>query len=141
MDLYDYSGRGKVLVVDDDPGIRELLSIRLGLLGYQVVTAKDGGAALDEISKFKPDAVVLDLAMPRLDGFGVLERLGRAKLASLPVLVLSARTSTFDVQRAIRLGAKDFLAKPFGEDQLLRRISRLAKSAPQFTQQQQRRYA
>jgi DNA-binding response OmpR family regulator len=135
MDLYDYSGRGKVLVVDDDVNIRDLLSIRLGVLGYQVVTAKDGAAALQCIQEFKPDAVILDLAMPRLDGFGVLERLGRAKLASLPVLVLSARTSTFEVQRAIRLGAKDYLAKPFGESQLLRRISRLTKWAPQFTQQ------
>jgi DNA-binding response OmpR family regulator len=135
MDLYDYCGRGKVLVVDDDPGVRELLSIRLGALGYQVVTAKDGAAALDQIPDCKPDAVILDLSMPRLDGFGVLERLGRTKLASLPVLVLSARTSTFDVQRAIRLGAKDYLAKPFGESQLERRLTRLTKWAPQFTQQ------
>lgn len=139
MDLYDYCGRGKVLVVDDDASIRELLSVRLGVLGYQVVTARDGGAALDRISEFKPDAVILDLAMPRLDGFGVLERLGRDKLASLPVLVMSANTSAFDVKRAIRLGAKDYLAKPFGEAQLLRRVSRLTKAAPQFTQQ--RRYA
>jgi two-component system OmpR family response regulator len=135
MDLYDYCGRGKVLVADDDLAIRELLSIRLGLLGYQVVTAKDGGAALAAVAEHKPDAVILDLAMPRLDGFGVLERLGRAKLASLPVLVLSGRTSAFEVQRAIRLGAKDYLAKPFGETQLLQRISRLTKFAPQFTQQ------
>lgn len=135
MDLYDYCGRGKVMVVDDDPGVRELLSIQLGAIGYQVETARDGEAALDRISEYKPDAVILDLAMPRLDGFGVLEHLGRTKLASLPVLVLSARTSTFDVQRAIRLGAKDFLAKPFGEGQLERRLSRLTKWAPQFTQQ------
>lgn len=135
MDLYDYCGRGKVLIVDDDPGVRELLSIRLGALGYLVLTAKDGAAALHQIPECKPDAVILDLSMPRLDGFGVLERLGRTRLASLPVLVLSARTSTFDVQRAIRLGAKDYLAKPFGQGQLERRLNRLTKWAPQFTQQ------
>lgn len=135
MNLYDYCGRGKVLVVDDDGAIRELLSIRLGVLGYQVATAKDGETALRQISEFKPDAVILDLAMPRLDGFGVLERLGRARLASLPVLVLSANTSVFEVQRAIKLGAKDYLAKPFGESQLMSRLSRLTRYAPQFTQQ------
>jgi DNA-binding response OmpR family regulator len=130
---YEYCGHGRVLIVDDDPAIRELLSIRLGVLGYQVATARDGDTALERIQDFHPDAMILDVAMPRLDGFKVLERLGKARLAKLPVLMLTASTSVKDVQQAIRLGAKDYLCKPFTDDQLIRRVARLTRHVPQFT--------
>jgi DNA-binding response OmpR family regulator len=130
VNLYDYCGSGRVLVVDDDASIRELLVSRLGVLGYQVGLARDGEHALERMIDFRPDAMILDIAMPKLDGFGVLEQLGREKLASLPVLMLSARTSPMEQQRAIQLGAKDYLTKPFSEMGLCRRVSRMMATKP-----------
>lgn len=130
MNLYDYCGSGKVLVVDDDAGVRELLMSRLSVLGYQVGIARDGEHALERMEDFRPNAMILDIAMPRLDGFGVLERLGRDKLASMPVLILTGSATFAQTQQAIKLGAKDFLMKPFNEMQLCRRVSRLFAAMP-----------
>lgn len=126
-DYKAYQGRGRVLVVDDDPWIGELISTRLTLLGYQVYVVRDGDAALHRIPEFEPDAVVLDINMPNIDGFTMLERLGRERLAKLPVLMLTARHGGEDVRRAISLGARDFLAKPFDETQLILRVARLLR--------------
>jgi DNA-binding response OmpR family regulator len=120
-------GRGRILVVDDDPWIGELLTTRLTILGYQVYCVRDGQAALARIPEFEPDAIVLDVNMPTLDGFSTLERLGRERLSKLPVLMLTARHGGDDVRRALQLGARDFLAKPFDESQLILRVARLMK--------------
>ena len=120
-------GRGRILVVDDDPWICELLSTRLTVLGYQVHTVRDGQAALARLPDFLPDAIVLDVNMPNVDGFTMLERLGRERLAKLPVLMLTARHGGEDVRKAIALGARDFLAKPFDETQLILRVARLLR--------------
>lgn len=130
MNLYDYCGSGRVLVADDDAAIRELVMARLSVLGYQVATARDGEHALERIAEFRPGVVVLDVAMPKLDGFGVLERLGRETLSTMPVMMLSARTAPADQQRALQLGAKDYLTKPFSEMGLCRRVSRLFGTLP-----------
>lgn len=130
MNLYDYCGNGRVLVVDDDAGVRELLMSRLSVLGYQVGIARDGEHALERIEDFRPNTMILDIAMPKLDGFGVLQRLGRERLASMPVLILSGSTTYAQTQQAIKLGAKDYLNKPFNEMQLCRRVSRLFASLP-----------
>lgn len=130
MNFSDYKanqGRGRILVVDDDPWIGELLSTRLTILGYQVYVVRDGQAALARIPEFEPDAIVLDVNMPNVDGFTTLERLGRDKLAKLPVLMLTARHGGEDVRRALSLGARDFLAKPFDEGQLILRVARLMR--------------
>ena len=116
----------KVLVVEDDRNIRHLIRTRLEIAGYQVITAGDGREALERFEAGKPDAMVLDINMPVLDGFGVLQAL-RDLGRSLPILVLTARHATEDVQRAVRLGAKDYLAKPFSEAQLLTRVGRLLR--------------
>lgn len=127
MNFHDYCGSGRILVVDDNPAIRELLSLRLGVIGYHVQTADNGLKAFDRIATFHPDAIICDLNMPQLDGFGVLERLGRQRLAHLPVMMLTGSHTEHDVQRAIFLGARDFLAKPFDETQLFRRVARLMR--------------
>ena len=121
--------KSRILVVDDDPTILELLVTRLELAGYQVVTARDGHEALKRVADVQPHAMILDVNMPRLDGFGVLRHLqSTGRIRTLPVMVLTARYQASDVQEAIRLGAKDFLAKPFTDNQLFLRVARLLRS-------------
>ena len=121
--------KSRILVVDDDPMILELLVTRLDLAGYEVVTARDGHEALKRIPDTHPHAMILDINMPRLDGFGVLQHLkSTGRILTLPVMVLTARYQARDVQEAIKLGAKDFLAKPFKDNQLFMRVERLLRS-------------
>ena len=121
--------KSRILVVDDDPMILELLVTRLDLAGYEVVTARDGHEALKRIPDTHPHAMILDINMPRLDGFGVLQHLkSTGRILTLPVMVLTARYQASDVQEAIKLGAIDFLAKPFKDKQLFMRVERLLRS-------------
>ena len=113
-----------VLVVDDEPDILLLHRLNLEAAGYTVVLAADGMTALDRIAEQRPDCVVLDVMMPVLDGWGVLERL-RAVVDAPPVLVVSAKSSPTDIGRARELGAADFLAKPFDGDELVERVAAL----------------
>lgn len=126
------TAKSRILVVDDDPMILELLVTRLELGGDQVVTARDGHEALKRVAESHPHAMILDVNMPRLDGFGVLRHLkSMGRIAVLPVMVLTARYQASDVQEAVRLGAKDFLAKPFKDNQLVLRVERLLHSVAQ----------
>jgi len=113
-----------VLVVDDEPDILLLHRLNLERAGHRVVLAADGLTALERIGTDEPDAVVLDVMMPVLDGWGFLERL-RDDDAPPPVLVVSAKSSPGDVQRARRLGAADYLAKPYDSEELVRRVAAL----------------
>jgi DNA-binding response OmpR family regulator len=113
-----------VLVVDDEPDILLLHRLNLEAAGHRVVLAADGVTALERIAEERPDVVVLDVMMPVLDGWGVLERL-RLDTRPPPVLVVSAKSSTADVQRARELGAGDYLSKPYDPDELLRRVAAL----------------
>jgi two-component system OmpR family response regulator len=118
----------RVLVADDDFGVRDLIRTRLDVAGYDVYTARNGAEALDRVFELSPDALVLDINMPEMDGFAVLERLKtRVAPKRLPVLVLTARHAADDVRRAVSLGAKDYLTKPFNETQLLARVARLVR--------------
>lgn len=125
MSLLEARGR-RVLVVDDDALIMELIVTRLELAGYVTAQARDGRDALTRLADFRPQAMVLDLNMPYLDGFGVLRHMQSPAAVTRPAtLVLTARNQTEDVQRAIQLGARDYLSKPFRDDQLLARVGRL----------------
>jgi DNA-binding response OmpR family regulator len=115
----------RILAVDDDRAVLELVCIRLTLAGYDVFSARNGNEALARLASIRPAAMVLDLNMPGLDGFGVLDQMGQAGTAKTPTLVLTARHSAPDVKRAIGLGARDYLSKPFNDNQLLIRVSRL----------------
>jgi two-component system OmpR family response regulator len=119
--------RRRILVAEDDHDVRELIRTRLASAGYEVHTARNGAEALVRIAAVKPHGMVLDINMPELDGFGVLEAL-RAQGAAIPVLVLTARHAADDVRRAISLGAKDYLTKPFSEAQLQARVARLMRA-------------
>ena len=113
-----------ILVVDDEPDILLLHRLNLEAAGHQVLLAADGSKALQRIADDAPDLVVLDVMMPVLDGWGVLDEL-RLQPEPPPVLVVSAKSSQEDIDRAISSGAVAYLAKPFNADQLLGLVARL----------------
>jgi two-component system, OmpR family, response regulator MprA len=117
---------GRVLVVDDDPEVREAVETALELEGHRVTTASDGLAALKRLGLAEFDAVVLDVLMPNLDGFEVCRRL-RASGNRTPILILTARDSEQDTIRGLDLGADDYLVKPFGLGELLARVRALLR--------------
>lgn len=116
----------RVLICDDDPLLIELISYRLDAKGYDVFKAADGEQALARAAGDRPDLIVLDAMMPRIDGFEVLLRLKQdPALAAIPVIMLTARRSEKDIVSALQRGADDYLVKPFIPDELLTRISKL----------------
>jgi DNA-binding response OmpR family regulator len=117
----------RILVADDDRLLRDLLRFRLEARGFAVEEAADGGAALERLARPPlPDAVVLDAMMPEVDGLGVLRRVREdPATAELPVILLTARRGEQDVVEALRLGASDYLTKPFLPDELVLRLQRL----------------
>jgi two-component system, OmpR family, response regulator MprA len=117
---------GRVLVVDDDPDVREAVETALELEGHSVTTAADGLAALKRLGQAEFDAVVLDVLMPNLDGFEVCRRL-RASGNRTPVLILTARDSEEDTIRGLDIGADDYLVKPFALGELLARVRALLR--------------
>ena len=112
----------KVLVVDDEPNFLKLLSTRLRVKGYQVITAPDGEAALEKIRKDKPDAVLLDILMPKLDGLKTLREI-RKTHKQLPVYVLTAFSNERRFGAAKRLGASGFIVKNDDLGQAIRNIT------------------
>jgi DNA-binding response OmpR family regulator len=119
----------RVLIADDDPAIRDLLVTRLELAGYWTAVASDGVEAISRMKALRPDGMILDLNMPRMDGFDVLRTLQarRGGENGPAVMVLSARGRPSDVKMAIGLGASDYLAKPFNSRALLARVARLVR--------------
>ncbi len=123
--------RHRILVVEDEPMVLELITTRLQLAGYQTFYARDGHEGLARLNEVRPNAMILDINMPRLDGFDVLRKMKEnGQTLRVPVMVLTARNQADDVQTAIKLGARDFLSKPFNDDQLLARVARLVRRAP-----------
>src|SRR3954467_15557716 len=116
----------EVLVVDDDPQLREPLTRALGLDGYQVTTASNGAQALDSIARQRPDLMVLDVMMPYVGGLDVCRTL-RERRDRLPVLVLTARDEVGDRVAGLDAGADDYLTKPFALDELRARIRALLR--------------
>ena len=117
-----------VLVVDDDDGIREMLQSSLTFAGFRVTTAPDAHSALSLFGSDDPDAIVLDVMMPGIDGFDLLQLL-RHRGETLPVLFLSARDTVEDRVRGLRLGADDYLTKPFSVLEVTVRLEGLLRRA------------
>lgn len=116
----------RVLVVEDDAFLLELITTRLEIAGFDTRSAKDGSMALQRLTEFRPEAMVLDINMPVLDGFGVLNYMrSQGLIEKTPTMVLTARNSPEDVAKAIKLGARDYLSKPFKDEQLISRVGRL----------------
>lgn len=124
------AGVKHVLVCDDDDLLLELLRFRLSAKGYEVRTARNGKEAIDSASTESPDAIVLDAMMPVIDGYEVLRQIREAPhMRHLPVIMLTARKGERDIVEALRLGASDYLAKPFIPEELTARLTRLLTKA------------
>ena len=121
------AGETRVLVVDDDDVIRQLISVNLELEGFDVYTAVDGLDALERAREVHPAVVTLDIMMPRLDGWDAAARLrSDPETAHVKVVLLSARAQEADIKRGSRLGVDHYLTKPFDPDELIAVVRRLA---------------
>ena len=117
----------RVIVVDDDDVIRQLISVNLELEGFDVYTAVDGLDALAKVREVDPAVVTLDIMMPRLDGWDTAARLrSDPATAHVKVVLLSARAQEADIKRGSRLGVDHYLTKPFDPDELIAVVQRLA---------------
>ena len=113
--------RASILVIDDEPGLREMLADALRMQNYQVTLASDGHSGLREAHEGNFDLIISDVNMPKLSGFEVLERL-RSAGNDTPVILLTARGDRADVAVGFRAGADDYVTKPFGLEELLLRV-------------------
>ncbi len=119
-----------VLVADDDPHLLRLVTRNLQFEGYEVIPASDGQQALEQIEAQGPDLVLLDVMMPKLDGFIVCQRI--REFSAVPIILVTARGQEQDKIRGLDLGADDYLTKPFSVDELLARVRAVLRRA-QFT--------
>ena len=121
------SSLGRVLVVDDDDVIRQLITVNLELEGFEVATAVDGQDCLDKVKAVAPDVITLDIMMPRLDGWEAASRLrADPETSGIKVVLLSARAQEADLERGSRIGVDAYLTKPFDPDELIEVVRRLA---------------
>lgn len=127
-----------ILVVDDDPDLRELVARILRRAGLDVHTARDGLEGVEACFDVLPQLVVLDVSMPRLDGWGALDRI--REVSDVPVLMLTAQASEVDRVRGLRAGADDYLVKPFGRQELLARVEAILRRARRDRPNPQDRY-
>jgi DNA-binding response OmpR family regulator len=119
-----------VLIADDDPLLRAILEHKLTAAGHTVTSVENGREALDRAELDHPDIIVLDAMMPVMDGFEALRRLkSNPAMHDVEVVMLTALKREEDVVSALKLGAADYLAKPFNPDELVARLERLARSA------------
>jgi OmpR family response regulator RpaB len=124
--LRNLSGdKGTILVVDDEASIRRILQTRLEMIGYSVVTASDGEEALSAFRLLTPDLIVLDVMMPKLDGYGVCQEL--RKQSDVPIIMLTALADVADRITGLELGADDYMTKPFSPKELEARIASLLR--------------
>jgi CheY-like chemotaxis protein len=116
----------RVLVIDDEPDVRWLIRMSLERAGHEVIDAEDGLRGVALAQRQRPEIIVLDLMMPVMDGYAVLDALAKdARTASVPVVVLSARAIPDEAERAVGAGARRFLEKPFDPDLLAGELNEL----------------
>jgi two-component system alkaline phosphatase synthesis response regulator PhoP len=116
--------KGRILVVDDEIYIVHILDFSLGMEGYEVLTALDGEQALEKARTEKPDLIVLDIMMPKLDGYETCKRLkADAETKDVPVILLSAKGRNVDQKVGFEVGADDYITKPFSPRKLVERIN------------------
>lgn len=125
--------QAKILVVDDDPDIREAIGAVLESHSYQVITARDGEEGLDKLKEGRPDLMILDLLMPRMDGFAVLKELQdprRSKYSNIPVLILTSvredvSRRRYELETGLELNVDDYVEKPIDPHTLVERVEKL----------------
>jgi len=112
--------KATILVVDDEPHVRKLVQANLESSGYSVLTAEDGQTAVEIVERDLPDLVILDLMLPRMDGYAVCRRI--REFSAVPVVMLTARSAQVDLVHGFEVGADDYLTKPFSVAELLMRV-------------------
>lgn len=123
----------RILIVDDEPSVRDMVADAISLAGHNAETASDGFEAVQKLKTANFNLLISDINMPKIDGYELVERL-RAKGDQIPVIFLTARTEKPDVARGLRIGADDYIAKPFGLEELTLRIAAvLRRTMPQET--------
>ena len=123
------SNPAKILAVDDEPDLIELMRFHLVRAGHDVATAANGWEALDAVRLNRPDIILLDLMLPDLDGFGVCEMLRRdPATATIPIIIISAWASADSRHLGLELGALDYITKPFSPKELVSRVNQLMLS-------------
>ena len=125
----------KILVVDDDANICELLRLYLTKEGYQVTVANDGEEGLEKFNAVKPDMVLLDVMMPRMDGLEVCRRIRKA--GNTPVMMLTAKGETFDKVLGLELGADDYITKPFDSKEMAARVKAVLRRTMGQTEEEE----
>ncbi len=128
----------KILIVDDEPRYLRLLEANLKTEGYTVVTASDGIQAVDTFSAQPVDLILLDIMMPRLDGFGACQRI--REFSNVPIIMLTAKGEEQDRVKGLDLGADDYLVKPFSATELLARVRAVLRRAQPPAEQGQERF-
>jgi CheY-like chemotaxis protein len=124
-------GLGRVLVVDDDEVIRQLIAVNLTLEGFDVATAVDGQDCLDKVLAIAPDVITLDIMMPRLDGWETAVQLRKTpETAHIKVVLITARAQEDDIARGASVGADAYLTKPFDPGEMIRVVRELAGAPP-----------
>jgi len=117
----------KILIVDDEASIRRILETRFKMLGYETATAADGEEAIDLFQKFAPDLIVLDIMMPKVDGYGVTREV--RKHADTPIIILTALGDVAERINGLELGADDYVVKPFSPKELEARVKSILRRA------------
>ncbi len=115
-----------IMIVDDEGGVRELLRDTLRIAGYETLEADNGMSALTALRNSKPDLLIIDINMPLMDGFDLVERI-RSTNNLVPVLMLTARGEKQDIARGLTLGADDYVIKPFGLEELVLRVKAIIR--------------
>ena len=119
----------KILIIDDDVTITELLKMLVSMEGHTPTVVNDSTKAIEIASAVHPDLITLDLMMPGLTGFDLCELLHQdARFAHIPIIIVSAKDDSESKERVMRAGAKDYITKPFGADELIQKIAALTRS-------------
>jgi DNA-binding response OmpR family regulator len=126
-DTFESTAPQIILVVDDEARMRRFIRMNLELEGYQVVEAENGVQALDQIRKYTPDLVIMDVMMPEMDGFETLAML--REISTVPVILLTVRSEEEDITRGLNLGADDYITKPFSPRELNSRVAAVLRRA------------
>lgn len=124
----------RILVVDDEPNIVDVVSMALRYQGFEVESAGTGGAALEQVTAFKPHLMVLDVMLPDMEGFDVAEKL-RAQRTDVPIVFLTARDATPDKIRGLTTGGDDYVTKPFSLEELVARIRTILRRTGQVEEE------
>jgi DNA-binding response OmpR family regulator len=117
----------RIVTADDDPQLLRLIARNLEFEGYTVETASDGALALEQIERTNPDLVLLDIMMPKMDGFSVCQRV--REFSTVPIIIITARGQDQDKVKGLDLGADDYLTKPFSVEELLARVRAVLRRA------------